>query len=369
MPFILGPRTASWSNSSDSSSMLVQSRPLFHRQVTAATISLLSIILLGNYYIWAIGNGKKDLSPFGNTLENHPATNKSQPFVAPSPVTVTILQTTTASPLPTPTATAIPQKLWYKTGPKGISEASGQWINSCLWNNPSYRREILTDFSANTYVEAFYNHRPDILNTYLALSVPILKADFLRYLILLAEGGIWSDLDVSCSTVPISGWIPEQYQQDAAVVVGLEFDNDYWGHDEYLRTQFASWTIMAKPGSPHIEMVIQDVMRDLKDTANENNVSIAGLTFDMISDVVDVTGPKRMTRSIVRSLELQLKEPIGDKNTSGLFEPRLLGDVLILPSAAFAARQADYPTDRGPVLVSHHYAGSWKNDHGGEKRR
>ncbi|PVH72687.1 glycosyltransferase family 32 protein [Cadophora sp. DSE1049] len=102
---------------------------------------------------------------------------------------------------------------------------------------------------------------------------------------------------------------------------------------------------MAKPRSPHIEMVIQDVMGGLKGIAKENHVSLAGVTIDMISDVVDVTGPKRMTRSIVRSLGMQLKEPIGDKNTSGLFEPRLVGDVLILPSAAFAARQADYPVN------------------------
>jgi len=374
MPSFHRPRAISWSDKSGFSAMLVQSRPVFHRQVTAATLSLLSVILLGNYYIWAIGNGREYFLPFSNLVQNHPgvlATNKSQPLAAPSPVTVTVVHTTTASPspIPIPTVTSIPQKLWYKAGPKGITEASGQWINTCLWRNPTYRREILTDSSADTYVKSFFSHRPDILEMYLELAVPILKADFLRYLILFAEGGIWSDLDVSCSTVPISEWIPEEYQKDAVVVVGLEFDDDDWGHDDYLRTQFASWTIMAKPGSPHIEMVIRDVMKGLKNIARENNVTIAGVTIDMISDVVDVTGPKRMTRSIVRSLEIQLKETIGDKNTSGLIEPRLIGDVLILPSAAFAARQADYPVDRGPVLVSHHYAGSWKNEHGGESRR
>ncbi|KAG4440091.1 hypothetical protein IFR05_004434 [Cadophora sp. M221] len=352
--------------------MLMQSRGPFNRQVTTATLALLSIILLGNYYIWAIGNGKETFLPFNNSVQNHPeaaASNGSHHLAAPIPVTVTVVQTTTASPLPSPTSTAIPQKIWYKSGPKGINEALGQWIGSCLLNNPSLRREILTDYSSDTYVKSFYSHRPDIVNMYLSLTVPILKADFLRYLILFAEGGIWSDLDVSCEDVPIEEWIPEKYRKDTAVVVGLEFDDDDWGHDDYLRTQFASWMIMAKPGSPHFEMVIQDVMKGLWDTAKENDVSISGVTYQMISDVVDVTGPKRMTRSIVRSLELQLKEPIGDKNTSGLTEPRLIDDVLILPSTAFAARQADYPEDRGPVLVTHHYAGTWKNEKGGERRR
>lgn len=372
MPFVLDSRTAASPERRDLSTMLIQSRAPFNRQVTTASLALLSIIILGNYYIWAIGNGKEKFLPFNNSVQNHAGvavSNGSYHLAAPTPVTVTVVRTSTASPFPSPTSTAIPQKIWYKAGPKGISEVSGRWISSCLLNNPTLRREILTDYSSDTYVKSLYAHRPDIVNVYLSLTVPILKADFLRYLILFAEGGIWSDLDVSCEDVPIEEWIPEQYRKDAAVVVGLEFDDDDWGHDNYLRTQFASWTIMTRPGSPHFGMVIQDVMKGLQDTANENNVSISGVTYRMISDVVDVTGPKRMTRSIVRSLELQLKEPIGDKNTSGLTEPKLIGDVLILPSAAFAARQAGYPEDRGPALVSHHYAGSWKNEKGGERRR
>jgi hypothetical protein len=30
--------------------------------------------------------------------------------------------------------------------------------------------------------------------------------------------------------------------------------------------------------------------------------------------------------------------------------------------------QGGWPTDRGPYLVEHHYAGSWKNDKGGEDK-
>lgn len=40
--------------------------------------------------------------------------------------------------------------------------------------------------------------------------------------------------------------------------------------------------------------------------------------------------------------------------------------MLILPGNAFAAAQSEDLEDQGPVLVTHHYAGSWKNDYGGE---
>lgn len=48
----------------------------------------------------------------------------------------------------------------------------------------------------------------------------------------------------------------------------------------------------------------------------------------------------------------------------------LVSDVLILPGFSFAASSNYYSKENatGPALVTHHYAGSWKNDHGGEEK-
>jgi len=97
------------------------------------------------------------------------------------------------------------------------------------------------------------SHRPDILNTYFSLNIPILKADLLRYLILYADGGVWFDLDVSCEDTPIDNWVLAEHRA-ANLVVGLEFDYDYQ-EDTAMYSQFASWTIMAKPRSPHLMQV------------------------------------------------------------------------------------------------------------------
>lgn len=263
------------------------------------------------------------------------------------------------------TIKSIPNKIWYKVGPKGLSSQSREWMDDCLHKNPEYRSEIMTDLSGDLYVKENFSHRPDIVETYLALSVPILKADLLRYLLLFAEGGIWYDLDVSCGDVPIRQWIPEEFKANTNLVVGLEFDEG-WG--EHILRQFTSWTIMAAPHSPHMMMVIEDILGAIRQKSDEKGISVAELSLDMVGDVVDFTGPRRLTRGILKSLTLTLNESVEMNNVSHLLDPILISDVLVLPGYSFAASANRYVNQTGPALVTHHYAGSWKNDNGGETR-
>lgn len=197
------------------------------------------------------------------------------------------------------------------------------------------------------------------MENFLAISIPIVKADLLRYLVLYEQGGIWNDLDVSCEA-PIDEWIPEQYKTNAHVVVGMEFDADDW------ERQFASWTIMARPESPHLLTVIEDTLEGLLQKADELKVGIQHLKLDMIDDVVDISGPQRMTRSILQSLSNMLGQSVDWKDISHVSEPRLIGDVLVLPDYAFADAMNQIYGDKksGRRLVAHHYAGSWKNSKG-----
>ncbi|RAL59255.1 hypothetical protein DID88_006969 [Monilinia fructigena] len=86
----------------------------------------------------------------------------------------------------------------------------------------------------------------------------------------------------------------------------------------------------------------------------------------MINDVVDLTGPKRMTLGIVKSLNKVLGRELDDRDVGELRSARLIHDVLILPANAFAGIQNGFAKDKGSVLVNHHYAGTWKNKFGGE---
>ncbi|KAF7913560.1 hypothetical protein BELL_0427g00130 [Botrytis elliptica] len=264
-------------------------------------------------------------------------------------------------------APGFPKKLWYKVGPQGVSDEAKRFRHHCLYINPGYEYEVLTDAFADEYVWKWFSHRPDILHTYFSLSIPILKADLLRYLILYAYGGVWFDLDVSCEDIPMDDWVLEEHRA-ANLVVGLEFDYDYQ-EDTAMYSQFASWTIMAKPRSPHLMQVINDILDELNEIARRNEVSIEGIELSMISDVVDITGPKRMTWGIIKSLKEILGRDLDDRDVGELRSARLIHDVLILPGNAFAGTQNGFKKEKGKVFVNHHYAGTWKNKFGGEAEK
>ncbi|KAK1749514.1 hypothetical protein QBC47DRAFT_395767 [Echria macrotheca] len=261
----------------------------------------------------------------------------------------------------------IPRKIWYKLGPKGLSNDAKRWTDSCIQNNTAYKPHFFDDDTADAFVARNFAMRPDLVETYRALTVPILKADLFRYLLLYREGGVWSDLDVSCEGPPIDDWVGPRYKPFAGLVVGWEFDVG-WGHN-FMR-QFASWTFMAVPRLPHLWVVVEDILEAIHGATAEHNVTVAGLTLEMVGDVIDFTGPRRFTGSVFKSLAWTIGRTVDRSGLVGLLEPKLVGDVLILPGYSFAASSNTYDEgdlDRvGPALVKHHYAGSWKNVKGGE---
>lgn len=263
--------------------------------------------------------------------------------------------------------TGIPRILWYKLGPSGLRDDTQSWTDTCIKANPDYRAEFISDETDDQWVRDKFAFRPDIVEVYTRLKVPIFKADILRYLLLFDQGGIWSDLDVSCEGIPIDEWVPAEYKADAGLVVGWEFDVGWEG--DYIR-QFTSWTIMSKPKSPHMMQVIDDILYTLREKMRIGGFSIEEATRENIGDVVDFTGPRRLTFSIYASLSKQLNRTVSVDDMKQIYQPKLIGDVLVMPGKSFAASSNTYrPEDElrlPPKLVQHHYAGTWKNDHGGE---
>ncbi|KAH9859924.1 hypothetical protein IAQ61_011707 [Plenodomus lingam] len=263
----------------------------------------------------------------------------------------------------------IPKLLWYKLGPRGLSEELRNHTDTCIKPNPEYRATFMTDESSDAWVrETFSASRPDLVEAYLSLPVPIFKADILRYLLLWDKGGIWSDLDVSCKETPIDDWIPAEYKDKAQLVVGWEFDHGLPGN--YIR-QFTSWTIMSAPRSPYLALIIDDILADIGKLKAEHNITTQELTLKIAGDVVDFTGPRRLTRGIFTGLSNMLNRTVGPDDVKELVVPVLLGDVLIMPSISFALSMNVFKPEEklSPELVTHHYAGSWKNDKGGEEKR
>jgi len=117
--------------------------------------------------------------------------------------------------------------------------------------------------------------------------------------------------------------------------------------------------------------VIDDILQTLRDKTAEHNIPIQNATMDIMGDVVDFTGPRRLTRSVYTSLGKILDREIDARDMMELVQPKLVGDVLVMPGRSFAASANTYKPEEEellpPKLVTHHYAGTWKNDNGGEQ--
>lgn len=153
------------------------------------------------------------------------------------------------------------------------------------------------------------------------------------------------------------------------MVVGYEFDA---GYSDYYFHEFATWTILARPGLSHMLTVINDIVSAVYAVQAANQVaSLTDVTLPMVGDVVDFTGPRRFTRSVMRSVTEALGGVQPNRSDiENIRDPILLDNVLILPGNTFANATNKFDSlgpSSMPVLVTHHYAGSWKNDFGGEK--
>ena len=80
-----------------------------------------------------------------------------------------------------------PRKIWQtsKMGPGGLEDDDRKAIQSWVKLNQKHRYEILTQHSAESYVRNTFPHRYDIEETFMDLADPILRADLIRYLVLL----------------------------------------------------------------------------------------------------------------------------------------------------------------------------------------
>ncbi|KAL9033889.1 MAG: hypothetical protein Q9214_007297, partial [Letrouitia sp. 1 TL-2023] len=131
--------------------------------------------------------------------------------------------------------------------------------------HPGFVHEVLTDQAAVYLMRHLYASVPDVLEAYNSLPVPVLKADFFRYLILLARGGIYTDIDTT-ALVSTTDWIPEEVPRSTiGLIVGIEADPNRTDWREWYsrRIQFCQWTIQAKPGHPVLRDIVVTITEDI----------------------------------------------------------------------------------------------------------
>lgn len=137
---------------------------------------------------------------------------------------------------------------------------------------------MITDGSGEVLVAQTFAQIPEIIRDFLALQDPVLRADILRYLILYAHGGIYTDVDTVCLK-PFSTWIPAAFKNKTNVIVGIKGDSlggpiiEGFTH----HVGIGQWTVAAKPGHFMLERVIERVLSRLRMLAEKQNSTISDL--------------------------------------------------------------------------------------------
>ena len=270
----------------------------------------------------------------------------------------------------------IPKKVWQTWHTSAILLEDEERERARTWQerNPQYRYELLTDHGAESYVLHHFAHDPLIRDTFLNLTDKILRADFMRYIVLAAEGGVYADLDVVCQE-PIDSWIPVDFQGKVGVVVGVEQDrlpvtNDadlYYDYRKYI-WGINNWTIMCKAGHPFMRFAAESVARNLHEMARKQYRTLVTMKLSY-KEVIDSTGPMAFTNAFFAYVSRVTGKKFTYKDATMLEEPKLVDDILILPIRAMSTAEAERDDTEGahspnwPAVVFHWSVGSWKSTH------
>jgi alpha 1,6-mannosyltransferase len=232
-------------------------------------------------------------------------------------------------------------------------------------NHPSFIHEVITDEVAIHLLRHLYIAVPEVLEAYIALPEPVLKADFFRYLILLARGGIYSDID-TYALKSAAEWLPESVPREAVgLVIGIEADPDRpdWAQWYSRRIQFCQWTIQSKPGHPVLREIVANITGET--LRMKKNGTLKNFTKD--KNVIEFTGPAIWTDMVFdymndeRYFDMSTgKGNITWRDFSGMKAPKKVGDVVILPITSFSPgvgqmNAGDY--DDPMAFVRHEFEG------------
>ncbi|KAL9079937.1 MAG: hypothetical protein Q9157_001229 [Trypethelium eluteriae] len=261
-----------------------------------------------------------------------------------------------------------------------------------MWRlqNPDHRYERLSDGDDETFVRDHTSWNPDIAKLFSEISTDtILRSDFVRYIALLMDGGVYADIDTT-PMKPIEKWIPNDLANETNLVVGIEMDKGYPEYEDIPYTVgFAQYAIMAKQGHPAILRVVEKVYHNLRVLLDEKKSRSAeieyakqnmrqkteqqsahaeahqmlGLSFE---DVIRATGPTAFTASIWEYLSERTGQNLTGIEVTNITEPVLISDVLILPINGFGAEQVHSNSGHcndPQAMVCHFWVSSWIHDY------
>jgi alpha 1,6-mannosyltransferase len=176
----------------------------------------------------------------------------------------------------------------------------------------------LTDEVADTLISHLYANVPTVLEAYFSLPAVILKTDYFRYLLLLARGGIYADIDTEALR-PAHQWLPPTSPpHTVGLIVGVEADptREDWAHWYARRIQFCQWVFRAKPGHPVLREVVARIAEATLERKRKGELHPDGESLS----IIEWTGPAVWTDSIFGGMNRESKTARGTKGGEELEE-------------------------------------------------
>lgn len=237
-----------------------------------------------------------------------------------------------------------------------------------IWQekNPGFVHEIFIEDMMRAVVFHYYSSIPEILETYDTLPHKILRIDFFKYLILLAKGGTYIDVDTT-PLQPIPNWIPETIApSDIGLIIGIEHDGQDkdWRSHYIRRLQFGTWVIQAKPGHPVIREAVAKIVEITQRQIAESALDTVNSRNDQV--VMSYTGSGMFTEAVFEYLNDYIKSGVDRKVTwrdfTNLKKARILSDILVFPSFSFNVPETFDKEDplRPLFFITHKGEKFWK---------
>ena len=237
-------------------------------------------------------------------------------------------------------------------------------------NQPQYSRNFITDDTMQFLFHGIPRKLGFLEDAYKKLPSRIMQLDFIRYLEMFRNGGVYVDFDTNC-LVPIEQWYAACYPANTingkdlpparrpGLLVGVEFDttlsNDQPIQDR--RIGIANYVFAANKGHPALAQMLASIIETLQTVKFEDSETSEPFT------VYATTGRRLWTDTIIGYLQ-QSTRGFSDHDLAGLTSAKVVNDICILPQIAFGLGQDKNDSTKDAIpengaFVKHFFMKSW----------
>jgi len=156
---------------------------------------------------------------------------------------------------------------------------------------PTFEYRLYDDEDIYNFIKENYDQETLDMYNMINPKLGMARADFFRYLLIYKVGGFYFDIK-SAPEGDLTEWA-EKYK----------FITGHWCHKHHADTlryklgEFQNWHIIAEPGHPILEKVIQRMKENIRNYRKRSNI-------DIKTDVLGVTGPLCYSRAILETKDL-----------------------------------------------------------------